>query len=542
MSRAVDLCEVATSSNYRGILEETYNHPFEDDLLISMATLTYNTPEGKNLLKLYMLYISTYNMFGFVSVNINSMCFNYFFFLPSKNQYIDDNKIQRKEKLKVDVIVQDYTRNIPKWITVTYFSCSVLSNQASVCRKKELSRSRHLQLQFSDVPISPDIITIPQHQPSPEQSVNCCDSILEEYQSADEECSWSNITLADLYPAMVGTLIRLMTKQSQRRDLKCMFGHLRHKRWCPKRPKLCVTIHKIRGFRPLKLKQLQSNIYSRRSENIQNQAFGNENTELSDDKCSINDFSGLVPYSDIDTNENKMDCCDSSLEHHLVSGKGQKVSKQTVFPNVMARMGKTLLVEDELQSTISLKNSKCKESEKLDCKCSLEYCSIISTGSSGSTALHRVKESKTQKIDFPCGDTSELCSCTCSSYASNPTPVANSSLARASNPLLINHEKIISERGISSQRKHSFSSLSMKQSPSKMPPKYKDAFEKVYDKLCSEEIQKPLILTRLLSNSQNLEEKGRLVKSNLIDSVRSNTELMLIICWFSLFPFKFYFI
>uniref|UniRef100_A0A8C0EI66 Uncharacterized protein n=1 Tax=Bubo bubo TaxID=30461 RepID=A0A8C0EI66_BUBBB len=498
--RAVDLCEVATSSNYRGILEETYNHPFEDDLLISMATLTYNTPE-------------------------------------------DNKKIQKKEKLKVDVIVQDYTRNIPKWITVTYFSCSVLSNRASVCRKKELSSSRQLQLQFSDVPISPDTIIIPQHRPSPDQNKNCCDSILEEYQSADEECSWSNVTLADLYPAMVGTLTRLMTKQSQRRDLKCMFGHLRHKRWCSRRPKLCVTVHKIRGFRPLKLKQLLSSICSR-SENIQNQTFGNENRELSDDECSINDFSGLVPYSYIDTNENKMDYSDSSLEHHLVSGKGQKVFKQTVFPNVMARMGKTPLVEDELQSTVSLKNSKCKESEKLDYKCSLEYCSIISTGSSGSTALHLVKEGKTQKIGFPCGDTSELRSCTCSSYGNSNTltPVANSSLARASNTLLINPEKIISERGLSFQHKHSFSSLSMKQSPSKMPPKYKDAFEKVYDKLCSEDIQKPLILTRLLSNSQNLEEKGRLVKSNLIDSVRSNTQLLLIICWFCLFLFQFYFI
>uniref|UniRef100_A0A663NBT2 Uncharacterized protein n=1 Tax=Athene cunicularia TaxID=194338 RepID=A0A663NBT2_ATHCN len=508
-----------------------------------MATLTYDTPEGKNFLKLYI------NMFGLVSVN--ELCFNYFFFLPSKNLYVDNEKIQNKRKLKVDVIVQDDTRKIPEWITVTYFSFSVLTspaqeligNQANVCRKKELSSecsSRHLQLQLSDIPISPDTIIVPQHRPSPEQNKNCYDSTLEEYQPAHEECSWSNITLADLYPQMVGIFTKRMTKHSQRRHSKCMLGHLRHKKWYSRRPELCVTVHKIRGFRPIKLKQSLSSICSR-SENIQNQTSENENRELSDDECSINNFSGLVPYSYVDTSEDDMDNDDSSLECYLVSGKGQKVSKQTGFSDVMAGMGKKLLDEDELQSTVSLKNSKCKESEKLSYKFFPESCSIISTGSSGSTALHLVKESKTQKFYFPHGDTSELYSSTCSSYGNSNTltPVASSSLARASNTLPINPQKNISERGISFQHKHSFSSLSMKQSPSKMPPKDKDAFEKLYYKLCSEEIQKPLILTRLLSNSQNLEEKGRLVKSNLIDYVRSSTqsEVLLIICWFSLFLF-----
>ncbi|KAM6288078.1 Holliday junction recognition protein isoform 2-T2 [Spheniscus humboldti] len=470
-----------------------------------------------------------------------------------QNLYVDDGKIQEKVKVQVDVIVQDYARKIPKWITIApqgsseglhlaspvqeligttkSWGVGQICNQAAACRNKvELSNERSssgpLQLQFSGVPVSPLRITIPRHRPSPELNKTCYDSILEEYQSADEECSWSNVTLADLYPAMVEILTRLMTKQSRRKELKYMFGHLRHKRWRSRRPKLNVTVDKIRGFRPLKLKQALPSICSSRSEDIQNQTFGNENRELCDDKCAINNLSGLAPYSYIDTNEIKMDYSDSSLEHHLVSGKGQKVSKQTVFPNVMARMGETFLVEDELQTTVSLKNLKCKESEKLAYKCSSEYHFITSTASSGSTALHLVKESKTQKTGFPCGDTSELCSSTCSSYGNSNTftAVTNCSLARASNTLLINPEKIISERLISFQRKHSFSSFSMKQSPSKMPQKYEDAFEKLYYKLCSKEIQKPLTLTRPLSNSQNLEEKGRLLKSNLSDSVRSDTQ------------------
>ncbi|XP_009701922.1 PREDICTED: LOW QUALITY PROTEIN: uncharacterized protein LOC104164328, partial [Cariama cristata] len=457
-----------------------------------------------------------------------------------QNLDVDDGENQEKVKVQVDVIVQDYARKIPKWITIAPQGSSEdlhlaspvqepIGNQGAVCRKKELSNecssSRSLQLQFSVASVSPNTITIPRHQPSPELNKTYCDSILEEYQSADEECSWSNVTLADLYPAMVEILTRLMTKQSRRKELKYMFRQLRLKRWRSRRPKLSVTVDKIRGFRPFKLKQALPSICSSRSEDIQNQTFRNETRELCHDKYAFNNLSSLVPYSYNDTNEIKTDHSDSSLEHHMVIGKGQNVSKQTVFPNVMTRMGETFLVEDELQTADSLNSSKCKESEKLAYKYSSEYCFITSTASSGSTVLHLVKENKTKKNYFPC-DTTELCSSTCRSHGNSNTftPVTNCSLARASNNLLTNPEKIISERQISFQRKHSFSSLSMKQSPSKMPQKYEDAFEKLYYKLCCKEIQNPLTLARPLSNSQSLEEKRRLVKNNLSDSVRSDTQ------------------
>lgn len=383
----------------------------------------------------------------------------------------------------------------------------------------ECSSSRPPQLRFSDVPISTNTITIPRHQTSPELNKTWCDSILEEYQSANEECTWSNVTLADLYPGMLESLTRLMTKQTRRRESKYMFGQLRHRRHPSGRPKLNVTLVKIRGFRPPKLKRAQPSICSSRHEDIQNQTFRNENRELHDDKSSINNLSDVLPYSYSDTNEIKMDCSDSSL----VPRKSPKVSKQTVFPDVVTTMGETFLVEDELQTTVSL-NPKCKESEKFAYQCPPEYCFMMSAASSGSTGLHLVKESKTQKSYFSCGDTSELCSSTYSSYGSSHafTPVTNCSLARAPNTLLINPEKITSGRQISFEYKHLSSSLSTKQSPSKMPQEYKDAFEKLYYKLCPK-VQKPLTLTRSLANSQNLEDKGRLVKSNLSHSVRSHT-------------------
>uniref|UniRef100_A0A8C3KFD7 Holliday junction recognition protein n=1 Tax=Calidris pygmaea TaxID=425635 RepID=A0A8C3KFD7_9CHAR len=586
---AFDLDERLQRSNARFLTSihsilERYNHPFEDDLLISMETLTYDTPDGPKKwtkvstrkLRKWKEEVFEHNRGSQRNADMSKQQTSDFedehstmHQVPPEKSHVDTSDIdeesdadiasvrrkfedihfqnlcvgdvnsQENVNIPVDVIVQDYVRQIPKWIAVAPQGVSeslhlaspvqeLTGNQAAVCRENvELSNkcfsSRPLQLEFSGVPISPNTITIPRHRPSPELKKSCYDSVLEEYQSADEACSWNNVTLADLYPAMVETLRRLMTKQSWRQELKYIFRQLRYKRRCFRRAKLNVTVDKIRGFRPLKLRNALPSICSSRSEDIQNQTFRNENRELCDDMCSINNLSGLVSYTD--KNEIKMDYSDSSLEHHLVSGEGQKVSKQTV-PNVMARMGETFLVEDELQTTVSLKNSKCKESEKLAYKCSWEYPFMTSAASSGSTALHLVKESRTQKIDFSCGDTSELCSSTCTSYGNSNTltPVTHSSLARASNPLLINPEKIISEGQISFQRKHLFSSLSIKQSPSKMPQKYEDAFEKLYYKLCSKEIQKPLTLTRPLANSQNLEGKGRLVKSNLSNSVRSITQ------------------
>lgn len=276
------------------------------------------------------------------------------------------------------------------------------------------------------------------------------------------------------------------------------------------------------GSRACKLKKSFHSICSRTSEDNQNPTFGNESREFCSDNCFSNNSSSLVPYAYTDTNEIKMGYSDSDLEQHLASRKGQEVCKYTTFPDVMDRMGETFLVEEELQTTASPKNSEYAESEKWAYKGFSEPSFITSTASSDSRALHRVKEEKTQKTDFSVG-TSELCSYAYSSHgnSNNSTPITNYSPARSSNTAFMNPEKIIPERRTSFQHKDSFSSSFMKQSPSKMPNKYEDAFEKLYYKVCSEEIQKSLTLTRPLLNSQNLEEKGRLVESNLSDSRRS---------------------
>ncbi|XP_014108927.1 PREDICTED: uncharacterized protein LOC102103980 isoform X2 [Pseudopodoces humilis] len=461
----------------------------------------------------------------------------------------DDGQIQKPERVQVDLIVRGDERNIPKWITITPPRPSkghrltsplqeLFGNQAAVCRKElelsnESSSSKYLQLQHSHVPISSNTITSPRHQPFPELSTTLCDSIHGEYLPADEGCSWSNTTLADLYPAMVEILTKLMAKQSHRRVLKHIFGHLRSKRWHFRRPKLNLTVDKMTRSRPCKPKRVFHSPCSCRSEDNQahlavevkttkNPAFGNESREFCFDNCLISNSSGLVPYAYTDTNEIKMDYSDSNLEQHLTSRKGPVVCKRTAFPDVMGRMEDTFIVEDELQPTASPKNSEYTGSEKFAYS---EPSFIISTASSDSRVLHLVKESKTQKTNF-CVGTSELCSCSCSSpgNSNNSIPITNCSPARSSNTVFKYPEKIISERQTSFQHKDWFSSCFVKQSPSKTPSKYKDAFEEFYYKVCSEEFQKPLTLTRPLLNSQNLEEKGSLVKRSLSDIGRSTKQ------------------
>ncbi|XP_068019169.1 uncharacterized protein [Melanerpes formicivorus] len=558
---------------------ERYNQPFEDDLLISMETLTYETADGpkpwgqvstkqlkewkKEVFKckrrvhrnaemskqessdfedghstvhqespeISAMETSDLDGEDDTSVAVVSSRDEATF---SQNLFGHDGKIP--ELVKVDPIVQDYGRRIPEWMTVAPQASSVdlplalpgpelSDNQAAVCRREELSNecssSRSLELQPSSIPISPTAITISRHPPYPGLHNTSCDSNLEEEQSGAEECSWSNLTLADLYPMMVEIIKRSMTKHSLKKQLKYMFGQLRGRRWRSRSSRLNITVDK-RGFRPLRMKQALPSICSSRREDIQNKTFECEDRELPDGNCSISDSSALVPYSCIATNGNKGDYCDSSLEQHLVFGKGQNASKEPL--DNIVRMGETFLVEDKLQ-TASLENSKCKQSETLAYKGSSEGSFVASAASSGSAEVHLVSKSSTQPA-LPCEDASELCPSPDSSDGNRHASARLTSCdpARASNTLLVHPRPATPERNSPFQRRNSFSSLPPKQRLSETAQKCEDAFEKLYSELSPKASPKPLTLLGPQSDSQNPEEKGRWVKSSFSVAVKSDTE------------------
>ncbi|XP_041319984.1 Holliday junction recognition protein isoform X2 [Pyrgilauda ruficollis] len=546
---------------------DQYNHDFEDDILVSIGTLTYETPEGikewekvsRKDVKKWKEEIFPSNKCHPRSAEEQSCDFEDEHSTEhqesSKNAGADtsdsgeesgdiasvgrkskdkhlknlnggDGQILQKKRVPVDVILQGDERNIPKWITITTPSSSkshrstspgreLIGYQAAVCRKKlefsnECSSSRYPQLQHSAFPISSNTIASPRHQACPELSTTSCGSIF-----GDEECSLSSPTLSSLYPAMVEIFTKLMAKHSLRKVLKYMFGDLRSKRRHSRRPKLNVTVDKMRGFRPckFKLKKGFHSMCSCRSKDNQIPTYGNESREFCCDSCLISNSSGLVPYACADTNEiKKMHYSDSSSEQHLASGKSQEVCKHTAFPDVMDRIGERFLVENKLQATASPKNSEYAEGETFTYKHFSEPSFITSAASSD--AFHLVKESKTQKTDFFVG-TSELCSSACSSHGNrnNSIPTTNCSPARSSK-VFVYPQKITSF-----QPKESFSSW--KQSSSKTDKEIDAAFDELYYRVISGEYLKPLSLTSPLLKSQNLEEKGVLVKSNLSVSERS---------------------
>ncbi|XP_065444397.1 Holliday junction recognition protein isoform X8 [Chrysemys picta bellii] len=417
-------------------------------------------------------------------------------------------EMREKVKVRVDVIVQDDERNIPKWIMVA---------------PGEKSKRLHITSPWQDLmgmtksPV--DKITLPRHVPFLEKNETGYDSFMEEYQSANEECSWNNVTLADLYPGMVETLSKLMNKHSQKKAADSIIRHYKHRGWPPRKSKLNVTIERIRRFRTSKLKPMLLNTNS----NDHKLPVGNnlnERNQLHDGKCQTrcvtNGESGMVSYPHGSTSEMEIDWPGNLEDNSYIQRIDQNIS-ESVFPNVTARTEETFLTEGPPQTTVSLHDSKGSPNGKLPEVLSLGCFSVTCT-----TSPCLVKESKNGKTDNTAFDGTSgfhLSTCNLNGDANTFPPLNNYSLVRTSNTLIRNPEIKTFRGGFSLQRSHSFSSLPVNQSPVKTHQKCEDEFEKLYQKLCPKELQKPLKIRKPLSNTK---EKERLIKSYFCNSVKSH--------------------
>nr|XP_023959200.1 Holliday junction recognition protein isoform X2 [Chrysemys picta bellii] len=418
-------------------------------------------------------------------------------------------EMREKVKVRVDVIVQDDERNIPKWIMVA---------------PGEKSKRLHITSPWQDLmgmtksPVA-DKITLPRHVPFLEKNETGYDSFMEEYQSANEECSWNNVTLADLYPGMVETLSKLMNKHSQKKAADSIIRHYKHRGWPPRKSKLNVTIERIRRFRTSKLKPMLLNTNS----NDHKLPVGNnlnERNQLHDGKCQTrcvtNGESGMVSYPHGSTSEMEIDWPGNLEDNSYIQRIDQNIS-ESVFPNVTARTEETFLTEGPPQTTVSLHDSKGSPNGKLPEVLSLGCFSVTCT-----TSPCLVKESKNGKTDNTAFDGTSgfhLSTCNLNGDANTFPPLNNYSLVRTSNTLIRNPEIKTFRGGFSLQRSHSFSSLPVNQSPVKTHQKCEDEFEKLYQKLCPKELQKPLKIRKPLSNTK---EKERLIKSYFCNSVKSH--------------------
>uniref|UniRef100_A0A674K3R6 Holliday junction recognition protein n=1 Tax=Terrapene triunguis TaxID=2587831 RepID=A0A674K3R6_9SAUR len=481
------------------IQTNTYNYPFEDDILVSMESLTYDTPIGKNSLKYEADLVSIRRKFENVNLKL---------------------EMREKVRVRVDVIVQDDERNIPKWIMVMHLLGFVRINSLLKTGIFKLLAKPLLGVPWLGQSKS---ITLPRHIPFLEKNETGYDSFMEEYQSANEECSWNNVTLADLYPGMVETLSKLMNKHSQKKAADSIIRHYKHRGWPPRKSKLNVTIERIRRFRTSKLKPVLPNTNSNDHKLPVGNNLNESNQLLHDGKCQTrcvtNGESGMVSYPHVNTSEMEIDWPGNLEDNSYIQRIDQNIS-ESVFPNVTARTEETFLTEDPPQTTVSLHDSKGSPNGKLPEVLSLGCFSVTCT-----TSPCLVKESKNGKTDNTAFDGTSgfhLSTCNLNGDANTFPPLNNYSLVRTSNALIRNPEIKTFRGGFSLQRSHSFSSLPVNQSPVKTHQKCEDEFEKLYQKLCPKELQKPLKIRKPLSNTK---EKG-LIKSYFCNSVNVYFDLI----------------
>uniref|UniRef100_A0A674K6W2 Uncharacterized protein n=2 Tax=Terrapene triunguis TaxID=2587831 RepID=A0A674K6W2_9SAUR len=223
----------------------------------------------------------------------------------------------------------------------------------------------------------------------------------------------------------------------------------------------------------------------------------------------------MVSYPHVNTSEMEIDWPGNLEDNSYIQRIDQNIS-ESVFPNVTARTEETFLTEDPPQTTVSLHDSKGSPNGKLPEVLSLGCFSVTCT-----TSPCLVKESKNGKTDNTAFDGTSgfhLSTCNLNGDANTFPPLNNYSLVRTSNALIRNPEIKTFRGGFSLQRSHSFSSLPVNQSPVKTHQKCEDEFEKLYQKLCPKELQKPLKIRKPLSNTK---EKG-LIKSYFCNSVKSH--------------------
>ncbi|XP_048726574.2 Holliday junction recognition protein isoform X2 [Caretta caretta] len=541
-----------------------YNYPFEDDILVSMESLTYDTPIGPQLwgdmsekninewkkklhkratqcqkitesrkqwisdfededLKVHQeparkSFIDSYEEIQVADTDTESEADLVSIRRKFENvnlkediRLLNPSELEMREKVRVrvDVIVQDDERNIPKWIMVA---------------PEEKSKRLHVTSPWQDLmgmtksPV--DKITVPRHIPFLEKNETGYDSFMEEYQSANEECSWNNVTLADLYPGMVETLSKLMNKHSQKKAADSIIRHYKYRGWPPRKSKLNVTIERIRRFRTSKLKPMLPNTNSndhklpvRNNLNESNQLFQDGKCPT---QCVTNGESGVVSYPHVNTTEMEIDWPQNLEDNSYIQRIDQNIS-DSVFPNVTARTEETFLTEGPSQNTMTLHDSKGSPNGKLPEVLSLGCSSVTCT-----TSPCLVKESKNGKIDNIAFDGTSgfhLSTCNLNGDANTFPPLNSYSLVRTSNALIRNPEIKTFRGGVSLQRSHSFSSLPVNQSPVKTRQKCEEEFEKLYQKLCPKELQKPLKIRKPPSNPK---EKERLIKSYFCNSVKSH--------------------
>ncbi|XP_033002585.1 uncharacterized protein LOC117045547 [Lacerta agilis] len=419
----------------------------------------------------------------------------YFSGTPAKNKY----------QVKMDVLLENSVDFGPKSLMVTrpkaksVYQWSPLQklggeslsvgNRDAVLRKQTESINGHsastsLQLSNSTASGSDSMTIVPENQSLGGGNETVCSSFLEMYESADEHCSWNNITLVDLYPGMVKALSRLLHKASCKASSNSLIKRYRYGYWHPKKTKLNTSTDRARKSRQLKQK---SSLTMREDDSKGYQLSMANNGQISplydancEMPCSMNKVTKVVSSIDCNPDSVEMDASGIVEDHSYTENVGLNGMETTIFPRDLSTE-ETFLVRTA-SCIPSLSNFRRKAQ-------TFEEYSSISTVDTGTT-FNLAGDYKTD-MSISTFNTTSCLSLSLNRGISSVLQNNKSSPVKTSNRLHGNHEIKTFNKAVSLQRSHSFSSLPVNRSPVKTQQKCDDAFQKMYKELCCSEMRKP---------------------------------------------------
>ncbi|XP_054830077.1 Holliday junction recognition protein [Eublepharis macularius] len=513
---------------------EKYNFPFEDDKIVSIKSLMYDTPDGpkvwgeesegegvngshetsKNLSEEEQ-FVDSYEEFpsctdyqsnsemSSIKRHLENMHLKENIPLTCSSGSLNKNKY----RAEMDVLVNDDAFCVPKSPMILRTeaenihesSFQELMNESlyghsAVAPMKEGQKGHHksmsLHLYNSTAAVSTDETVVSGTQSLWESGKTGCSSFLETYASADENCSWNNITIADMYPEMVKTLSRLMYKVSHK---ACSHSQIK-RYWHPKKTKFNTATERERKLRPLK--HNSTLVISKDNEKCK-LTVKNSGSYIPLDYSNNQTPHTLFTESSVtsayhSTKEMKIDSSD-------VEGVGQNGIGPSMFPNSHSGGRKIHL---ESPSWVPSSSDHVRKGQAFE-----EHYAICPVP--GAT-FDMIDGDETTETSMSLKDPSTLNS------NINPFLQANkSSPVKSPCRLFRNHEiKMIPTAG-SLQRSQSFSQFLVNCNRIKVQQKFEDAFEKMYKELCCPQLQKSFKFSNICTNPTKSGDK--VLKPDLSD-------------------------
>ncbi|XP_070606209.1 Holliday junction recognition protein isoform X2 [Erythrolamprus reginae] len=325
-------------------------------------------------------------------------------------------------------------------------------------------------------------------------------SFVEMYESADENCSWNNVTIADLYPGMVKTFTRLLDESFSNSLIK----QYKHGYCHSRQTKYYTNREKTRKSRVLKLTPgfISENTEKKKlsiGSNGDKSPFYNSNRPI---QYSAKDIYRTEPTVSQNSNRMAIDCSGIVKDYSYSERTGESVKEET--RTLCA--DKTFLVENT--TCFPLSSDSVKKNQSFE-NCSRTFC-IVDLD----TTFNPKTESATNKLS-----TKEFKTTSSLSLPLNGS--TNSTLQRSKSPVrtpngLKNHKT--STATVSLPRSHSFSSFHVNRSPVSYKQKYEDAFEKLYKELCSPNMQKPFKFSNIYTSPRNSTD----IHTSGLDNLSSN--------------------